>query len=270
MASVRKKALEDFAKNVEQGNPLAEDYIKKSGNVYSDALKARNLAEEALAQKVLDNTGIPIPDQKASISKKQDFLNQILKQQYPELEPNVSFKDLDGSVGQYQDGKIILNKNLARDRDIQKLTSDVFHEGAHNYDEFKKIVPSVSQDDFNKELRKLKASGFDLKNADPAQVYELIAGKHHAQIPSLREGTFGLGALKSYLKSGTFKALPIIGTAAAGAAALSSPDVSAAAMDMAVPGGVESLSPSAEDMAIENPQRNPEARKAALESILKK
>jgi hypothetical protein len=270
MQSVRKKALESFAKDVERGIPLAEDYVKKSGDIYSDALRARNLAEEALAQKVLENTGIPIPDTKSSLSRKEDFLNQILKERYPEFEPNVSFKDMNGTVGQYQGGKIALNKELAKDRDIQRLTSDVLHEGAHKYDDIKKIVPEISQDDFNKELRKLKASGFDLKNADPAQVYELIASKHHAQIPKLREGTFGLGALKSYLKSGTFKALPIIGTAAAGAAALSSPDASAAAADLAIPGGLESLGPSAEDMAIENPQASPELRRKALESLLKK
>jgi hypothetical protein len=270
MSSVRKKALEDFAKDVERGVPLAEDYVGKSPNVLRNALSVRNLAEESLAQKVLDNTGIPIPDQKAPLSKKQDFLSQILKERYPELEPDIQFGDMSGDVGQYRDGKISLNKELAKGRDIQKLTSDALHEGAHQYDDVKKIIPSISQDDFNKELRKLKSSGFDLKNADPAQVYELIAKQHHANIPNLREGTFGLGALKSYLKSGAFKALPLIGTAAAGAAALSSPDASAAAMDMAIPGGLESLGPSEEDASIENPQRNPAARRAALESLLKK
>jgi hypothetical protein len=270
MASVRKKVLEDFAKDVERGIPLAEDYVGKSENPYIDALRSRDLAEEALAQKVLDNTGIPIPDKKAGLSRKEDFLNQILQERYPELKPNVKFKDMNGSVGEYEGGKIFLNKNLAKDRDIQKLTSDVLHEGGHGYDDLKKIVPVKSQDDFMKEMRKLKASGFDFKNADPAQIYELIAGKHHAQIPNLREGTFGLGALKSYLKSGTFKALPIVGTAAAGAAALSSPDASAAAMDMAVPGGLESLGPSEEDAAIENPQTNPELRKAALKKLMRK
>jgi hypothetical protein len=270
MASVRKKALEDFAKDVEMGMPFAEDYIKKTGDVYQDALKARNLSEEALAQKVLDNTGIAIPDKTAPLSKKEDFLNRILQQNYPELEPNVRFEDMNDAVGKYNKGQISLNKILAPTRDIQKLTSDVLHEGGHSYDDIKKIVPEISQDDFNKELRKLKASGFDLKNADPAQVYELIAGKHHAQIPNLREGTFGLGALKSYLKSGTFKAIPYVGTALAGAAALSSPDVSAAAADLAIPGGLESLSPSKEDAAIENPQANPAARKAALEKLMGK
>jgi len=177
---------------------------------------------------------------------------------------------MNDAIGMYENGNIYLNKELAKSRSPQKLTADLLHEGAHGYDDLKKIMPADQVEDFNKELRKLKASGFDLKNADPAQVYELIAKKHHAEIPKLREGTFGLGALKNYLKTGTFKALPVIGTAAAGAAALSSPDASAAAMDMAIPGGVESLGPSAEDMAIENPQANPELRRKALESLLKK
>jgi len=63
------------------------------------------------------------------------------------------------------------------------------------------------------------------------------------------------------------RGIPYIGTTLAGAAALSSPDASAAAMDMAIPGGLESLGPSEEDAAIENPQRNPAARRAALEKL---
>jgi hypothetical protein len=269
MVSARKKVLEDYAKDVEKGLPFAEDYIKKTPDIYDNALSARNLSEEALAQKVLDNTGIPIPDKTSSLSRKEDFLNQILNERYPEFEPKMSFKDMNGSVGEYQGGKIFLNKNLAKDRDIQKLTADVFHEGAHKYDDVKKIIPTITQDDFNKELRKLKSSGFDLKNADPAQVYELIAKNHHAQIPNLREGTFGLGALKNYLKSGTFKALPIVGPAIGAAAALSSGDVSAA---VPILSEAESLGPEkgSEDYAIENPQRDPAVRRAVLERLLRK
>ena len=267
MANVRKKVLEDFAKDVEKGIPLAEEYVGKSNNVYNDALRARNLSEEALAQKVLDDTNISIPDKSAPLSKKEDFLNQLLEKRYPELKKQMSFKEMDGNLGLYDKGGIYLNKELAKSREPQKLAADLFHEGGHAYDDVKKIVTPDQVDDFNKELRKLKASGFDLKNADPAQVYELIGGKHHAQIPKLREGSFGLGALKSYLKSGTFKALPVIGTAATAAAALSSPDASAAAADMVIPGGLESLGPSEEDAAIENPQRNSAARRAALQKL---
>jgi hypothetical protein len=66
------------------------------------------------------------------------------------------------------------------------------------------------------------------------------------------------------------KAIPYVGTALAGAAALSSPDASAAAADLAIPGGLESLGPSEEDAAIENPQANPELRKAALQKLMGK
>lgn len=268
MPNPRKKVLEDFAKDVESGIPLAEDYIGKTGNTYIDALRARDLSEEALAQKVLDNTGISIPNKNSPMSRKEDFLNRILQENYPEIKNPIEFRDMNGSVGEYEGGKIFLNKNLAKDRDITKLTSDLLHEGGHGYDDIKKLITPDKVDDFNKELRKLKNNGVDLKNADPAQLYELIAAKHHAQIPKLREGTYGLGALKSYLKSGAFKALPIIGTAATGAAALSSPDASAGISDMLVPGGVESLGPSEEDAIIENPQANPQLRKAALQRLM--
>jgi hypothetical protein len=66
------------------------------------------------------------------------------------------------------------------------------------------------------------------------------------------------------------RSAPYIGTALAGAAALSSPDASAAAADLAIPGGLESLGPSEEDTAIENPQANPAARRAALEKLMRR
>jgi hypothetical protein len=270
MASARKKALEDFAKDVESGLPFAEDYVSKSGDIYDDALRARNLSEEALAQRLLQDTSLSVPDRKAPLSQKESFLNKILEQRYPEIKKPIQFEDMSGAVGTYNKGQILLNKELAKSRDPEKLLADVLHEGGHGYDDVKKLTTPDMTEDFNKELRKLKASGVDLKNADPAQVYELMAKKHHAQIPNLREGTYGLGALKSYLKSGTFKALPYVGTALAGAAALSSPDASAAAADLAIPGGLESLGPSEEDYAIENPQASPELRRKALESLLRK
>lgn len=230
MASPRKKALEDFAKDVERGIPLAEDYVGKSGDVLKDALRARNLAEEALAQKVLDNTGIPIPDMTSSISKKEDFLNRILQERYPEIKSPIELKDMPGNAGEYFNGKVALNKNLINNRDMVKLTSDVLHEGGHGYDDLKKLA-SFEGDDFNKQLRRLKAEGLDLKNADPAQVYELMAKKHHANIPKLREGTYGLGALKSYLKSGTFKGIGPVLAKTAGAAAGGMASLAAEAAD---------------------------------------
>jgi len=260
MASVRKKALEEYAKNVELGMPQAEEYVGKSGNVLNDALRARNLSEEALAQKVLDNTGIPIPDKTSPVGKKEDFLNRILQERYPEIKSPIELKDMQGNAGEYFGGKVSLNKNLMNDRDIVKLTSDILHEGGHGYDDVKKLA-SFDGDDFNKELRRLRAEGFDLKNADPSEVYELMAGKHHAQIPNLREGTYGLGALKSYLKSGTFKGMaPVLAKGAAiGAGGLAS--LAAEASDSEEEGS------SAEQAAMlrEIDQRNRE--KAMLQAV---
>lgn len=219
MPSPRRKALEDYAKDVELGIPQAEDYVGKSGDVLNDALRARNLAEEALAQKVLDNTGIPIPDKTSPISRKEDFLNRILQERYPEIKNPIELKSMSGNAGEYLGGKVSLNKDLIKDRDIIKLTSDVLHEGGHGYDDAKKLVTPDMVDDFNKELRRLRAEGYDLKNMDPSEVYEAMAGKHHAKIPKLREGTYGLGALKSYLKSGTFKGIGPVLAKTAGAAA---------------------------------------------------
>jgi hypothetical protein len=270
MPSPRRKALEEYAKNVELGMSQAEDYVGKSGDVLNDALRARNLSEEALAQKVLDNTGIPIPDTNAPVSRKEDFLNRILQERYPEIKKPIELKTMPGSAGEYFGGKISLNKDSIKNKDLIKLTSDVLHEGGHGYDDIKKLVTPDMANDFNKELRRLRAEGYDLKSMDPSEVYEAMAGKHHAKIPKLREGSYGLGALKSLAKSGKFKAIPYVGTALAGATALSSPDASAAAADLAVPGGLGSLGPSEEDAAIENPQASPELRKAALQKLMGK
>lgn len=260
MPSPRRKALEEYAKNVELGMPQAEEYINKSGDVLRDALRARNLSEEALAQKVLDNTGIPIPDITSSIGKKEDFLNRILQENYPEIKSPIELKDMQDNAGEYFGGKISLNRNLMNNRDIVKLTSDVLHEGGHNYDDIKKIA-SFDGDDFNKELRRLRAEGIDLKNTDPAEVYELMAGKHHAKIPKLREGTYGLGALKSYLKSGTFKGMaPVLAKGAAvGAGGLAS--LAAEAADTPEAGG------SAEQAALLREIDQSKREKKMLEAI---
>lgn len=71
-----------------------------------------------------------------------------------------------------------------------------------------------------------------------------------------------------------FKAIPfvgpVIGAGLTAAAALSTPDASAAVGDAIVPGGLESLGPSEEDAAIENPQANPQLRRQALQQLIKK
>lgn len=270
MDKLRKQSLEQFSKSVEEGLPFAEDFIKKSSDIEDNALLARNLSEQALAQQVLKNTGVPIPNK-----VNEDFLAQIMKERYPEMEPNIRLSDV-GGAGEYGKGQIDLNKYLAKNQPIENTVGTMLHEAGHQYDD--QILGQTGKNLDLKTLRDLKASGMDLKNADPAQVYEMYAKGHHSNIPNLREGSFGLGALKSYLKSGTFKALPLVGPAVGVAAALDSGDASAA---VPVLGEADSVgeSPEEEKMMLneisarknyDNSPAAADAKRAALTNLLKK
>jgi hypothetical protein len=218
MTTLRKQALENFAKDVEMGLPFAGDYIDKTSDVESNALRARNLAEDSLAQQVLKNTGVSIPDDKASLRDKEAFLSKMLEQSHPEVKagvrvlPQEKILELspDNPSGWYtskagileKKPQIIINENQFKNGPTRAVAT-LFHEGGHGYDDFKKL-PNTKELDLAT-LRKLKESGVDINNMDPAQLYELYGAEHHAKIPKLREGTFGMGALKSYLKSGDFR-----------------------------------------------------------------
>ena len=73
--------LEQIAK----GQLSVDSLINPKQDIMSKALDARDLTQSALAQQVLKNTGIPIPGQRASAGKIEDFYNQLLHEQYPEL-----------------------------------------------------------------------------------------------------------------------------------------------------------------------------------------
>lgn len=240
----RLKALEDYAREVEQGLPFAEDFINKDSNIEKNALRARSLAEDSLAQQVLKNTGIPIPDTSAPVKTQEDFMAQIFKERYPELEPNIRIlpdEKIQRIVGQQTSGyyqpetefkkpEIVINENELKRGGTVKGIGTLFHEAGHQYDD--KIL-KASTDELDLEtLRKLVREGVDLKNMDPAEVYELYGAKHHAKIPNLREGTYGLGALKSYLKSGTFKGLAPVLAKGAGAVAGGALSLAAEAADV--------------------------------------
>jgi hypothetical protein len=205
----RRKALEDYAKSVEEGLPFADDFVPKSSDLEDRALKARNLSEDSLANQVMKNTGVPIPDKTASTSKKLDSLQRLIQEQYPELSLDV--KPSDGDY--YQKGGIFLNKGDLDKGDFTKSLGKGFHEAGHQFDD--KIIKQPGKNLDLKTIREMVASGIDVKNLDPAQLYEGYAKGHHASIPDLREGSFGLGALKSYMKKGGFKSVaPLLGGAA--------------------------------------------------------
>jgi hypothetical protein len=267
----RRKTLEAFVKQLRSGNANSDDFIDTDKKLLSQALDARNLTEDALANEVLKNTGVPIPNDNAPRLKKEDFLNRIVKERYPEFEPDLKYnRFLENDLGVYNptDGGILINDKKGN---ILSQVGTSLHEAGHKYDD--KVVGFDGTETFKKTITPSELpSGKSLKDLDSMQLNELIHKGHHARLPDLRNGdAYGLGALKSYLKSGKFKqmagAVPVVGSAVAAGAALMSPDASAAVGDALVPGGLESLGPSEDDAAIENPQATPELRRQALERL---
>ena len=215
----RKKLLEQFSRQLAEGNPLAEDFVNMKRSPMSQSIQARDLAEDALAHQVLKNTGVPIPAPSASRLKQEDFLNRIMKERYPELEPDVRLSSLGDNLGQYGEGIIDVNRDLRKDP--IKSVSTALHEAGHQYDD--RILKFDGTDDIaKKQLIKNVPEGRILRDLDPMQMSEIINKGHHARIPNLRDAdSYGLGALKSMMKSGTFKqaagALPLVGGLAAAA-----------------------------------------------------
>lgn len=229
----KRKKLEAFVQQLKGGNPLSEEFVKTQlpefnpnepvGSKYRTeaavnkrALQARNLAEDSLANEVMKNTGVPIPNNNASRLKREDFLKRIIEERYPEFklgddDLNLSMMD-DPSVpdGIYNSdsGKIFV-KNKP---DTIKNLSGALHEAGHKYDY--EHLNFDGTDDVSKLGMKDNLPGKRaLADIDPTEAYEIMAKGHHAEIPDLREGSFGLGALKSYLKSGNFKSVagPVAG-----------------------------------------------------------
>lgn len=98
-----------------------------------------------------------------------------------------------------------------------------------------------------------------LKNKYPDKIKEI-------GITSEGKPRLAFSSVLQKLKSGGFKSIPFVGPALGAATALSSGDVSAA---IPVLNEADSLGPEkgSEDYEIENPQRNPAARRAALEKL---
>jgi hypothetical protein len=191
--------------------------------------------------------------------EKVDILDKIIREQ----EPSVTREKHTELLNKYKKALLM---------DIEKSPDKMLMQKYMGVD-YKKI-PSITGEALEFEPSREYVTKALESEYDPVKAESIRSQGHHAtrlDIPgdighqearNIKRLSKGLGLLG--------KAVPIIGTAAAGVAALSSPDVSAAAADLAIPGGLESLSPSAEDAAIENPQKNPAARRAALEKLMEK
>ena len=241
----RRKALEMYARDLADGMPQMDEYLDPALSYEKKALRARDLAESALANQVMKNTGVPIPGQGSTLGQKEDAIARIIKERYPEFEPNIRASDMK-DYGTYSDGKIELNKARLLDQDFDKSLATALHEAGHQYDDEVLKFPGTPDIQMNN-LRKAKESGI-LSKMDPSDIYETVAKGHHAKIPKLREGSFGLGALKSFMKSGNFKQLagPSVGLGAALAAGAPSD----ALAEVVIPGGVGGAGESSEDEAI--------------------
>jgi hypothetical protein len=246
--------LDKFIKQLKEGIPFSDEFIEKSNDIYDNALLARNLTEDAVGREILKNTGVPIPGKEASRLKKEDFFNRLIKERYPEIEPDVR---LEGSEDFYQKGKINLS-DFTKQSPIETQVGTSMHEAAHQYDD--QILDQYGNPLDKSSLRKAKAKGVDLAGKDPLQIYdEFIGSKHHAKIPKIRENSFGFSALKNLIKGNNFKSVPVIGPALGAAIAAASGDSNAAS-------GLPILG-EAEDIAIDQFSPQEEADREAASQL---
>lgn len=207
----RRKLLEQFSKKISDGVDSSAEFIDDP-ILGKQAYAARNLAEDSLANEVLKNTGVPVPNKGAGISKQEDFLNRIIQERYPEISPDVRMADLrkHGADGLYVPSKGIIGVDSKFKDNPLKALSTSLHEAGHqyddkvlNYDMPYSLKSSSNQMDTKAMYKKASKAG---KELDPTELFETMAKGHHARIPNLRDAdSYGLGALKSMLKSRTFR-----------------------------------------------------------------
>lgn len=257
-----------------------DDLVPTNSNYMEKALEARDLAQGALGSEYLKQTGVSVPDiKRASNSQIESFLNKLKEEAYPELNKNsIELNDFIPAKGEFDPntGKIELSKKYLPTK--EDMVGTAFHELGHAYDQKKGTLNSKSLDLWTPEKKELLKnlgikSGKDLTKLDSSDISEIVQLGHHTNIPKLREGSFGLGALKSLLKNNTFKkTIPFIGPAIAGAATLASTgDVSAATQDMTpILNEAEGLGPERGSLEeqVENPSLSREQRQKAIESLL--
>jgi hypothetical protein len=222
MDKIRRQALDKFAKDVKDYDLTDSGlYLPKQKNIANAALSARDLAEDALGNELLKTTGVSIPGKGATKSQIENFLQDIVKEQYSDLpEGKLEIKKLGNYEGLYEPTKdlISLDEEMVR-KNPAKAVGTLMHEQGHRVDP--KGIKHNPID--NKAFRDIK-SAIDV-NVDPTEIYEKASIGHHAKIPGIREGSYGLSNLKNILKGKAIRSLvPLAGTAAA----ISSGDVAAA------------------------------------------
>lgn len=222
MSDDRRRDIEHLIKMMKaQNNADTRGLIPEDLPLGRQAFQARNLTEEALAQEVFKNTGIPIPNEGASRLEREDFLSRLVRERYPE------FKDVDLRLDENikgVDGFYAPNSKRIGIQDrgsLRHQAATAFHEAAHQYDDevlnynMPKRLRTGDNAKSQLDIERMYDYAINaMDTPDPTNLYEKAAKGHHARIPDVRDAnSFGLGALKSYLKSGNFKSLagPVAG-----------------------------------------------------------
>jgi hypothetical protein len=238
----RLEILREIQRRAKEGDLDTADFISEKLGPVKRATSARDLMEESLSDLVLQDTKYKIPGKGSTKADVTSFLEKVLSEQYPEINPDITIKQQLESLGLYDPSnkKIELLADEVK-KSPQKALATTFHEGAHQFDDVKFPGNSVATKELienRPELtEKIKRMGLSL---DPTEAYEVLGKEHHLPLSSRSGNTFGLGGLKSYLKSGKFKSVMpgAIGTGVAAAMAGSASDALA---DVVVPGGVEGV-----------------------------
>lgn len=221
MADDRSKNIQEFIRRLSDSSLPDARGLVEDANDGKQALYARDLTGEALAQQIMKNTGVPIPSDKASNSQVEDFLNRIAKEHYPEIDdPKIRLNN-DLAGGEYYDKSKQIYVGNQDNPDMLKKLRIAMHEMGHRYDDdvLKYQMPESLMNGENGRSQLDRAAMWDYASStdkpNPLITYQKGAKGHHARIPNLRDAnSFELGALKSMMKNGTFKAAgPVLGVA---------------------------------------------------------
>lgn len=265
--------VREYLKRVQSGEIEVDDLINKSDDYMDNTIDVMDLSERALADKFLEQTGLPIPQRGMSSSKQEQMLGDVFKQMYPDLDtPDIQVhRQLDGAQGlYYPDSKIV---KLNRNTDDLNLVGKGLHEFGHHADLAKNEgykIPDILSltSDKKKAIKELGAkSGKDLLKLDAQIPSEIMQLRHHVT-PDNK--SYALSKLTNFFKNKKFaQALPIVGSALGVGSALMSGDVSAA---VPIAQDIESLGPKKDspEAVVEDPKATDEQRQKAIQQIRKR
>lgn len=275
--------LDIIAKLIRDGADEEEisEFLSKGRNNLDTAMKAGNTFEKSLGRQYLKQTGVSVPNYKnASTDQLEKFSRDLLAEQNPEIK-NTNVKVLPDlkDYGIYDPNTNTAGISKLKNKDIEEYTGTLLHEGGHSYDQKKGLYlnkDSVDIDSFDKfKKSKLKNMGLkrgsDLAKQESSVINEIIQAGHHANIPDVREGTFGRANLLNIMKGKAVKSIPFIGPALVGGATMLTTGDASAATQSAIPilNEADSLGPEADSLeaTIEDPSKSYEQRRKAIEQL---